>query len=70
MLDVTWALGGDYKAFEEYAKKSYYSAEDKILYYFLGKDTFGFGSEPFEIPEDIMYKIKAAGIRYVDETKN
>ncbi len=60
----------DYKAFEEYAKKSYYSAEDKILYYFLGKDTFGFGSEPFEIPEDIMYKIKAAGIRYVDETKN
>jgi hypothetical protein len=59
----------DYKAFEEYAKKSYYS-EDKILYYFLGKDTFGFGSDPFELPKDIMYKIQAAGIKYVDETKN
>jgi hypothetical protein len=60
----------DYKAFEVYAKKSYYSAEDKILYYFLGKDMFGFGAEPFELPEDIMYKIKAAGISYIDETKN
>jgi hypothetical protein len=59
----------DYKAFEEYAKKSYYS-EDKILYYFLGKDTFGFGSDSFELPKDIMYKIQAAGIKYVDETKN
>ncbi len=59
----------DYKAFEEYAKKSYYSVEDRILYYFLDKDTFGFGFESFEIPEDIMYKIKAAGIRYVDETE-
>jgi hypothetical protein len=57
----------DYKAFEEYAKKSYYSAEDRTLYYFLGKDTFGFGFEPFEIPENIMYKIKAAGIRYIEE---
>jgi hypothetical protein len=57
----------DYSAFEEYAKKSYYSAEDKTLYYFLGKDTFGFGSEPFEIPDAIMNNIKAAGIKYVEE---
>jgi hypothetical protein len=57
----------DYSAFEEYAKKSYYSADDKILYYFLGKGTFGFGFEPFEIPEEIMHKIKAAGIRYIEE---
>ena len=34
-----------------------------------GKETFGFGFEPFEIPEDILNKIKAAGINYVDETK-
>jgi hypothetical protein len=59
----------DYKAFKEYAKKSYYSAEDRILYYFLSKDAFGFGFEPFEIPEEIMSKIKVAGIRYIDETK-
>jgi hypothetical protein len=57
----------DYSAFEEYAKKSYYSADDKILYYFLGKGTFGFGFEPFEIPAAIMNKIKAAGIRYIEE---
>jgi hypothetical protein len=60
----------DYSAFEKYAKSSYYSAEDRILYYFLGKETFGFGFEPFEIPENIMAKIKAAGIKYVDETKS
>ena len=41
-----------------------------MLYYFLSKEEFGLGFEPFEIPEDIMYKIKAAGIRYIDETKN
>jgi hypothetical protein len=57
----------DYKAFEEYAKKSYYSAEDKILYYFLGKDMFGFGAEPFELPEDIMNRLKAAGMKYIEE---
>lgn len=59
----------DYTAFEKYANKSYLSPEDRILYYFLGKETFGFGFEPFEIPEDIMYKIQAAGVKYVDETK-
>jgi hypothetical protein len=59
----------DYAAFEKYCNTSYIRPEDRVLYYFLGKDTFGFGFEPFEIPEDIMYKIKAAGIRYIDETK-
>lgn len=58
----------DYKAFEEYVKSSYLTtAKDRVLYYFLGKDTFGFGSEPFEIPNEIMYKIKSAGIKYIEE---
>jgi hypothetical protein len=60
----------DYKAFENYATTSYIRPEDRMLYYFLSKEEFGLGFEPFEIPEDIMYKIKAAGIKYVDETKN
>jgi hypothetical protein len=60
----------DYKAFENYATNSYIRSEERMLYYFLSKDEFGLGSEPFELPDDIMYKIKAAGISYIDETKN
>jgi len=60
----------DYKAFENYVTNSYVRPGDRVLYYFLSKKEFGLGFEPFEIPEDIMYKIKAAGIRYIDETKN
>jgi hypothetical protein len=60
----------DYKAFENYATNSYIRPEDRVLYYFLSKEEFGLGFEPFELPEDIMYKIRAAGIKYVDETKN
>lgn len=58
----------DFAAFEEYAKGAYLAwYQDRILYYFLGKQTFGFGFEPFEIPKDIIYKIQAAGIKYVEE---
>lgn len=57
----------DYAAFEKYVNESYIKPEDRILYYFLGKGTFGFGFEPFEIPAAIMNKIKAAGIRYIEE---
>lgn len=59
----------DYKAFENYATNTYIKPEDRQLYYFLSKDEFGLGSEPFEIPDEIMNKIKAAGIRYIDETE-
>jgi hypothetical protein len=59
----------DYKAFENYATKTYITPEDRQLYYFLSKDEFGLGNEPFEIPDEIMNKIKAAGIRYIDETE-
>ena len=55
--------------FEEYSKKSYIRPEDRVLYYFLSKEEFGLGFESFEIPEDIMHKIQAAGVKYVDETK-
>lgn len=57
----------DYTAFEKYANESYVRPEDRVLYYFLCKETFGLGFEPFEIPEDIMNKIKAAGVKYVEE---
>lgn len=57
----------DYVAFENYANESYHRPEDRVLYYFLGKKTFGFGCKPFEIPNAIMNKILAAGIRYVEE---
>ena len=40
---------------------------DRQLYYFLGKHTFGFGFEPFELDEELMNKIKAAGIKYIEE---
>lgn len=58
----------DYAAFETYCKTSYIRPEDRVLYYFLGKETFGLGVEPFEIPKDILYKLQAAGVKYVDET--
>lgn len=57
----------DYTAFEKYANESYVRPEDRTLYYFLCKETFGLGFEPFELSEDLMYKIKAAGIKYVEE---
>ena len=61
----------DFVAFEEYAKGAYLTLyQDRILYYFLSKQTFGFGFEPFEISDDIMNKIKAAGINYVDESEH
>ena len=57
----------DYAAFENYATKSYFSPGDRVLYYFLGKETFGFGFEPFELSEELIRKIKAAGIKYIEE---
>jgi hypothetical protein len=61
----------DFEAFEKYAKESYFrKAQEHALFYFLGKETFGFGFEPFELSEDLMNKITTAGIRYIDETKS
>jgi hypothetical protein len=59
----------NYDAFADYAKSSYRASADAILYYYLDQTMFGLGFEPFELPDAIMHKIKAAGIKYVDETK-
>ena len=62
----------DFDAYLNYYKQSYSRPqnEDTALYYFLGSAPFGYNTEPFEIPEDIMKRLKAAGMKYVDETKN
>lgn len=58
----------DYEFHEKRIKESYLrSAQEYVLYYFLGMKAFGFGFEPFELSTDIMNKIKAAGIKYVEE---
>jgi hypothetical protein len=62
----------DFEAFNTRLQESYtYKGcnAEKAFYYFLGKQTFGYGFEPFELPEDLMNKIKTMGIRYVDETE-
>lgn len=62
----------DFDAYLDYYNKYYGrpQSEDTALYYFLGLSTFGYGVEPFELSEDLMKRIKAAGINYVDETAN
>ena len=43
-------------------------SEDRLLYYFLSKQSFGFGFEPFDLPENIMSLCTQAGVKYIDET--
>ena len=60
----------DYKAFVEYAKTNYYyknTDAEKLLYYFLGKATFGYGFEPFEFSPELKEMIETLGIKYVEE---
>jgi hypothetical protein len=60
----------DFKTFSEKLQESYsYKGCDKYrtFYYFLGKQTFGYGFEPFELSLEIMEKIKECGIKYVEE---
>lgn len=62
----------DYAAFvermAEYHKSTYTQCDNEsVLYYFLGKSTFGYGFEPFELDEELLAKAKAAGVRYVEE---
>lgn len=53
---------------ERYIQETYIrGAKEHVLYYFLGKKMFGFGFEPFELSDEIMNKIKAAGIKYIEE---
>jgi hypothetical protein len=60
----------DFKTFSEKLQESYsYKGCDKYrtFYYFLGKQTFGYGFESFEFSPEIMEKIKEYGIKYVEE---
>lgn len=54
-------------SYVSYGNKAPAIDEDVVLFYFLGSRIFGFGREPFELPEDIMSRLKAAGIKYVEE---
>ena len=57
----------NFDEFFDYAKKGYSCEPRDYLYYFLCKSGFGFGFEPFELDAKLMEKIKAAGIKYIEE---
>jgi hypothetical protein len=58
----------DYEAFEKYALEHYWAtSSNDILCHFLGRGFFGFGFEPFELDEELMKKIRAAGIHIKEE---
>ena len=56
---------------DSYKNNSWYSnyTQEYILCSFLDRSLFGLGTEPFDLPEELMKKIKDAGIKYVDETE-
>ena len=58
--------------FVDHAKDNYIRSDDQkeLFYYFLSKDRFGLGFEPFELDDKIMDLIKTYGINYVDETES
>ena len=41
--------------------------ENVVLFYFLGSRTFGFGREPFELPQALMDRLRATGVKYREE---
>jgi hypothetical protein len=58
----------DFDAWLDYYMKHYLSPTENVaLYYFLGFPCFGVGTKPFELSNELMYRIKTAGIRYVEE---
>jgi hypothetical protein len=60
----------DFEAHSKYMDESYYHKgcnDQRKLYYFLSKQTFGFGFEPFELDHELMKMITDAGIKYVEE---
>lgn len=61
----------DYDAYTTYEHDSWFGGNpSKTLYNFLSQHIFGFGFEPFELDSKLMGKIKAAGIKYVEEQLN
>lgn len=57
----------DYTAYKNYYKDGWSFKASDSLYHFLNRIEFGFGFEPFELDEELMNKIKEAGIKYVEE---
>lgn len=59
----------DFDAYLDYYKQSYGRPqnEETALYYFLGSRSFGYGTEPFELSEDLLRRLKAAGMKYIEE---
>ena len=61
----------DFDAYLDYYKKNYGRPqnEETALYYFLGSRSFGYNTEPFELSDDLINRLKTAGMKYIDETK-
>jgi hypothetical protein len=58
----------DLDSWVEYYMKHYLCAtEDHALYYFLVSRCFGYNIEPFELSEDLLRRLKTAGMKYVEE---
>ena len=60
----------DYEAFLKKLKESFYYGSDdeaKDFCYFLRKQAFGYGFEPFELSQDIKEKLNKYKIRYIEE---
>lgn len=55
----------DFKTFSE--KFCWGCDKYEKFYYFLARRVFGYGFEPFDLPSEIMEKIKEYGIKYVEE---
>lgn len=65
IVDKTYDFDNFYTKYKERYGKD--GEKSKIFYYFLGKHTFGYGFEPFELSDEIMAKVKEYGIKYVEE---
>ena len=65
IMEKTYDFDDFYTKYREHYGKD--GEKSKIFYYFLGKHTFGYGFEPFELSDEIMAKVKEYGIKYVEE---
>ena len=68
IMEKTYNYDAYVKRMEEYS--SFYKdqcSDNEMLYYYLGKNTFGYGFEPFELSQELMNKIKASGVKYIEE---
>lgn len=68
IMEKTYNYDAYVKRMEEYS--SFYKdqcSDNEMLYYYLGKNTFGYGFEPFELSQELMDKIKASGVKYIEE---